>query len=82
MLLCKDASRKNQRRTLVKNLRIEMKKKQAGNALIDHLCSVATEWLDTGAVKVTSYPPQIQETLNAQAKIGWYNMFRGRLSNK
>ena len=46
------------------------------------MCSVATEWLDTGAVQVDKYPPPIQPTLYSQAKIGWYNMFRGRLSNK
>lgn len=38
--------------------------------LIDHLYSAATEWLDTGAVKVTSYPLLIQDMLSAQAKIG------------
>ena len=82
MLLCNDASRLKLRRTLVKNLGIEMKKKRTGHALIDHMCSVATEWLDTGVVKVDKYPPPIQPTLKSQAKIGWYNMFRGRLSDQ
>ena len=59
-----------------------MKKKQTRHALIDHVCSVATEWLDTGAVQVDKYPEPIQPTLYSQAKIGWYNMFQGRLSNK
>ena len=82
MLLCNDASRLKLRRTLVKNLGIEMKKKRTGYALIDHLCSVATEWLDTGAVLVDNYPPPIRPALKSQAKIGWYNMFCGRFSNK
>ena len=82
MLRCNDSSRLNLRRTLVKNLSIEMKKKQTRHALIDHVCSVTTEWLDTGAVQVDKYPEPIQPTLYSQAKIGWYNMFRGRLSNK
>ena len=43
MLLCNNVLQKKLRRTLVKNLRIEMKKKRTGHALIDHLCSVATE---------------------------------------
>ena len=81
MLLCNDASRLKLRRTLTKNLGIEMKKKRTGHALIDHLCSVATEWLDTGGVIVDNYPPPIRPTLKSQAKIGWYNMFRGRLSD-
>ena len=69
MLLCNNVLQKKLRRTLVKNLRIEMKKKRTGHALIDHLCSVATEWLDTGAVQVDNYPPPIQPTLYSQAKI-------------
>ena len=82
MLLCNDPLRKKLRRTLVKNLHIEMKKRRTGHALIDHLCSVATEWLDTREVQMEKYPSQIQSTLSSQAKIGWYNIFRGRLSNK
>ena len=82
MLRCNDASRLKLRRTLVKNLGIEMKKKRTGHALTDHLRSVATEWLDTGVVIVDNYPPPIRPTLTSQANIGWYNMFRGRLSNR
>ena len=81
MLLCNEPSRMKLRRTLVKNLRIKMKKKRTGYSLIEHLCKAATEWLDTGAVLVDNYLDPIQTTLKSQAKIGWYNMFRGRLSN-
>ena len=82
MLLCNDASRLNLRRTLVKNLWIEAKKKQTCEALTDHLCSAITEWLDTGIVQVQKYPEPIRATLLSQTDIGWYNMLRGRLSNK
>ena len=82
MLLCNDASRLNLRRTLVKNIWIEAKKIQTCDTLTDHLCSVITEWLDTGVVQVQRYPKPIRATLLSQTDIGWYNMFRGRLSNQ
>ena len=42
---------------------------------MDHyLCTEIIEWLDSGTVRVESWPMPIRDALFAQTKIGWYNV--------
>ena len=60
----------------------KMNQHQAQESIVDTLCSCITDWLDNGMVQESKYSNRYSKAIASQNKIGWRQMFMGKISTE
>ena len=82
LFTCTAPSRIQWRIRLISSLRRCMLRYSTCPGLMDTLCNVLTDWLDTQTVSIDKYPVKYHPAIITQQNIGWQQIFMGKLSQE
>ena len=82
MIQCPDHSRTQWRCKTINELRQTIKKNNTDHSLSETLLTAIASWMDTGLVVVRKFPHKYRRAINTQFKIGWRQLFMGKISQE
>ena len=82
IMLCTSPSRIKWKRKLIGSLRKRLEYLETEFGIGEGMCTAIAEWLETGTVDETNYPPRFTRAITSQNMIGWRHLFGGKLSQE
>ena len=82
IMLCRSPSRIKWKRKLIGSMRKRLEYLETEFEIGEAMCRAVAEWLETGTVDETKYPPRYTQAITTQNMIGWRHLFGGKLSQE